>query len=79
MWRRGGHGPAVSVVAVPRGPGVRDGLLRAGVAEHVVDYLVGHSKGATAQAYVPESAPETSPYWPHLLEVVGQIPVYGRA
>ena len=49
-------------------------LLWAGIPEYVVDYFVGHSKGATAMAYVPEAAPETSPYWPHLLKAIGVIP-----
>ncbi|HHO54077.1 MAG TPA: site-specific integrase [Deltaproteobacteria bacterium] len=54
-------------------------LLRAGAAEHLVDYFVGHSKGATARAYVPESAPETSPYWLHLVDVVERIPAHEDA
>lgn len=53
---------------------IRTGLIRAGVEEAIVLYLVGQTQGITAAAYVPESTPEQSPYWPRLLEAVGKIP-----
>jgi integrase len=58
---------------------IRTELVRAGVEEALVLYLVGQSQGITAAAYVPESSPEQSPYWPRLLEAVEMIPVVGQA
>ncbi|MDP2307574.1 MAG: site-specific integrase [Pseudomonadota bacterium] len=53
---------------------IRTELLRAGVEEAIVLYLVGQSQGVTASAYVPENSPEQSPYWPRLVEAVTKIP-----
>jgi integrase len=53
---------------------VKVGLIRAGVDRDVVDYFIGHSQGPTTRAYVPEDAPETSPYWAMLVEAVAKIP-----
>lgn len=53
---------------------VRTELLRAGVEEALVLYLVGQSQGITAAAYVPEGSPEQSPYWPRLVDAVSRIP-----
>lgn len=53
---------------------IRTELIRAGVEEAIVLYLIGQSQGITAAAYVPESSPEQSPYWPRLLEAVARIP-----
>lgn len=58
---------------------VKTELLRAGVLESTADYLIGHTKGATHAAYVPESAPETSPYWSQLVEAIGKMPNFGEA
>jgi hypothetical protein len=52
-------------------------LIRAGVEEAVVLYLVGQTQGITAAAYVPESSPEQSPYWPRLVRAVALIPAVG--
>ncbi len=49
-------------------------LLRAGVSDTLADYFVGHSRGATSGAYVPELHPETSPYWRALRLAVATIP-----
>ncbi len=49
-------------------------LLRSGISDALADYYVGHTKGSTSGAYVPEAAPETSPYWPALVEAVVTIP-----
>ena len=57
---------------------VRTELLRAGVEEALVLYLIGQSQGITAAAYVPESSPEQSPYWPRLVEAVEKIPAVGK-
>jgi integrase len=51
-------------------------LLRSGVSETLADYYVGHSRGATSRAYVPEEAPEASPYWPALVAAVAAIPAH---
>lgn len=56
---------------------IRSGLLREGVEEAIVLYLVGQSQGITAAAYVPENSPEQSPYWPRLVEAVRRIPQPG--
>ena len=53
---------------------VRSELLRVGAEEAVVLHLVGHASGHTAAAYVPESSPEQSPWWPRLLAAVRLIP-----
>ncbi|HND31749.1 MAG TPA: tyrosine-type recombinase/integrase [Myxococcota bacterium] len=53
---------------------IRSELLRAGVQEAVALHLVGHSSGHTAAAYVPETSPEQSPWWPRLLAAVMMIP-----
>ena len=53
---------------------VKVGLLRAGVPEVIADYYIGHSSGPTQRAYVPEHAPETSPYWDALIVAVNTIP-----
>jgi len=53
---------------------VRTELLRAGVREDVILHLLGQSQGHTAAAYVPETSPEQSPYWPLLVDAVGKIP-----
>lgn len=50
------------------------GLLRLGVDGAVVDYLLGHSRGATDAAYVPQEAPEQSPLWAPMVEAVARIP-----
>jgi len=57
---------------------VRTELLRAGIEEALVLYLIGQSQGITAAAYVPESSPEQSPYWPRLVQAVEQIPAVGK-
>jgi len=58
---------------------IRTEMIRSGVQEAVVLYLVGQTQGFTAAAYVPESSPEESPYWPRLVEAVNLIPpVAGR-
>lgn len=49
-------------------------LLRSGVSDTLADYFVGHSKGATSGAYVPELHPESSPYWRALRGAVATIP-----
>jgi len=56
---------------------VRTGLIRLGVEEAVALYLVGHSQGLTAAAYVPEATPEESPYWARMVDAVGRIPRVG--
>jgi integrase len=53
---------------------IRTELIRAGVEEAIVLYLVGQTQGVTASAYVPETSPEQSPYWPRLLDAVAGIP-----
>lgn len=53
---------------------IRTALIRSGVQEAVVLYLVGQTQGFTAAAYVPESSPEESPYWPRLVDAVNLIP-----
>lgn len=53
---------------------IRVELIRAGVEEALALYLVGQTQGVTAAAYVPEDRPETSPYWPHLVDAVSRIP-----
>lgn len=53
---------------------VKVGLLRAGVPEVIADHYIGHSTGPTQRAYVPEHAPETSPYWDALIVAVNTIP-----
>lgn len=55
---------------------VRAELIRAGVEEALALYLIGHSQGVTAAAYVPEADPESSPYWPRLVEAVDLMPRY---
>lgn len=55
---------------------IRTELIRAGVEEAIALYLVGHSQGLTAAAYVPEADPEESPYWPRLLAAVATIPPF---
>lgn len=57
---------------------IRTQLIRAGVEEAIVLYLVGQTQGITAAAYVPETSPEQSPYWPRLVEAVGLIPPTGK-
>jgi integrase len=54
----------------------RTELIRAGVAEPIALYLIGHSQGITAAAYVPESDPQESPYWPRMVEAVATIPAF---
>ncbi len=49
-------------------------LLRVGVSDTLADYLLGHSRGGTHGAYVPESAPDTSPWWPQLVKAIRKIP-----
>ncbi len=56
--------------------GVKTGLLRAGVEDALVDYLIGHGSSATHRAYVPLHDPAQSPYWPRLVEAVAKIPAY---
>lgn len=55
---------------------VKVGLLRAGVSDSLADYFIGHHRGATSAAYVPEAAPETSPYWSALVAAVETIPPF---
>jgi integrase len=54
----------------------RTELVRAGVEEAIVLYLVGHSQGLTAAAYVPESHPEESPYWPRMVAALERVPAF---
>jgi integrase len=56
---------------------VRSGLIRAGVEEVIAGFLVGHKSGATIAAYAPEGSPESSPYWPRLVQAVSTIPNIG--
>ena len=56
---------------------IRTELIRAGVEEAIVLYLVGQTQGITAAAYVPESSPEQSPYWPRLKDAIGLVPEVG--
>lgn len=58
---------------------LRTELLRLGVEEPVVLYLVGHTAGHTAAAYVPEVSPEASPWWPRLVAAVALIPPHTAA
>ena len=58
---------------------IRTELIRSGVQEAVVLYLVGQSQGLTGAAYVPEGSPEESPYWPRLVKAVALIPAVGEA
>jgi hypothetical protein len=53
---------------------VRTELLRADVQEAVVLYLIGQAQGITAAAYVPETSPEESPFWPRIVDAVTEIP-----
>ena len=57
---------------------IRTELIRSGVQEAVVLYLVGQSQGLTGAAYVPEGSPEESPYWPRLVKAVALIPAVGE-
>ncbi len=54
--------------------GVKVHLLRCGFRESLVDYLIGHSRGSTDGAYVPQTAPTTSPLWGSLQEAIAAIP-----
>ena len=59
-------------------PGFRAGvmveLLAAGVPLERVEHLVGHARGSTIAAYVPEADPESVPVWQALVEEVARIP-----
>ena len=37
--------------------------------------MVGHKQGITAAAYVPEDRPDTSPYWPRMVDAIAKVPV----
>jgi integrase len=58
---------------------IRVELIRMGVEEAIALYLVGQTQGITAAAYVPEDDPESSPYWPRLVDAVSRIPRIGQA
>jgi integrase len=82
-WVKAGVSPEKWDVDEERGKGspthairrcIRTELIRAGVEEALVLYLVGQSQGMTAAAYVPETSPEQSPYWPRLVQAVTLIP-----
>ncbi len=49
-------------------------LLAAGVPLERVEHLVGHARGSTIAAYVPEADPESVPVWQALVEEVARIP-----
>jgi integrase len=49
-------------------------LLREGTAYDVACYAVGQATTATRAAYVPENAPEASPWWVPLVAAVAKIP-----
>ena len=53
---------------------LRNELIRGGFEEAIVLYYIGQTQGVTAAAYVPESCPEQSPYWPRLVAMVESIP-----
>lgn len=72
-WARGKGSPTHAIRRC-----IRTELIRAGVEEAIVLYLIGQSQGITAAAYVPESSPEYSPYWPRLVDAVGRIPDVGE-
>jgi integrase len=67
-----GHGRPVHCIRAC----IRTELIRSGVEEAIALYLVGHSQGITAAAYVPEAHPEESPYWPRMVAAISTIPAF---
>ena len=59
--------------------GVMGGLLAAGVPLERVEYLIGHARGSTIAAYIPEGDPESVPMWEVLVQDVAKIPRIGEA
>lgn len=59
--------------------GVMGGLLAAGVPLERVEYLIGHARGSTIAAYIPEGDPESVPMWEVLVQDVARIPRIGEA
>jgi integrase len=53
---------------------VMGGLLAAGVPLERVEYLIGHARGSTIAAYIPEGDPESVPMWEVLVADVAKIP-----
>ncbi len=49
-------------------------MLAAEVRDSIVDFFIGHTKGSTSEAYVPEHDPASSPYWKPLQRAVLTIP-----
>ncbi len=70
--KEGGRGKGSPTHALRRM--LRSELIRAGNQEAWVLYFTGQSQGVTAAAYVPETTPEQSPYWPHMVGMVANIP-----
>jgi Phage integrase family len=58
---------------------MRVGLLRRGVEEAAVLYMIGHTQGVTARAYVPEATPLESPWWQRCVEAMVLVPRIGEA
>ncbi len=58
--------------------GVMGELMAAGAPLERVEYLVGHARGSTIAAYLPEADPESVPVWAMLVEDVARIPEIGE-
>jgi len=54
-----------------------NGLIGGGIAQAIVDYLVGHSKGAVTDAYLVQGRVEQSPYWGEVCKAIRAVPRVG--
>ncbi len=54
-------------------------LEAGGVPSERAAYLVGHKRGATVAAYIPEGRPESVPLWKKLVEDMATVPRIGDA
>ena len=57
---------------------VLTGLLGAGVPLDRANYLIGHARGATTDAYVAQGRPESSALWPLLVRDIASLPRIGE-
>ena len=59
--------------------GFKAELEAAGVPAERAAYLIGHKRGATVAAYVPEGRPESVPLWKKLVEDMASVPRIAEA
>lgn len=54
------------------------GLLRAGISDSLIHYLQHRAAGKVWEAYIPQEAPESTPWWAQAVEASASVPPLGR-